>query len=315
MLLFSNKTAQKTMIGFLFIIFFASAQQNFLDNANVDNLTIDRIQPVQTQAMNEIQNQGTDFWFSPILNKVYSNNNSFMAEVHTENKTGRVIGVWLVDTINKIEKKIMDGIVDNLKWSPSGEYLAFLKFEYVKDNTKPKPSCMKREPLFNTEQLCIFKVKTNTIDTLVRTINSMSLYFTWSPTNNNLAYSYLDPEKQKYLLVVFDAPNAKTFNIDELLLCDLWNFDWSPNGNMIIYTKPLQVDRTINDEFPLKSEIFIADPNGKHKKQLTNTQSVEIFVKWMYDGVNVITEIVQHPDQENYSFEYYNITLKKLEEK
>jgi Tol biopolymer transport system component len=80
---------------------------------------------------------------------------------------------------------------------------------------------------------------------------------------------------------------------------------------MIIYTKPLQVDQLINEELPLKSEIFIADRYGYKKRQLTNTPVCEIFVKWMNDGKNIITEIVQHPERENYYFESYNLLLKK----
>ena len=299
------------MIGLTLIIFFADAQKDFLNEANVNNLVIDKTLETNDQIVKEIEDQGTEFWYNLPLNQVYSSANSLMAEVHTDKLSKRIIGLWIIDTMTKMEKKVADGLIEDIKWSPSGKFLAYLKLEYVKDISKPLPFHIKREPFFNTEKLCVYNLLTNEIYALIRPVNCLGLEFLWSPTNDDLAYSYVDTEKNKYLLNVFDAENNQIHIIDELILCSLWNYTWSSNSEMLAYTKPLQMETLINEEVPLKAEIFISDRYGSQKKQLTNTPASELFVKWLPDGKNIITMIDKHPENDKSKFEFYNLLLKK----
>jgi Tol biopolymer transport system component len=113
---------------------------------------------------------------------------------------------------------------------------------------------------------------------------------------------------------VFDVESNKMYQVDEILLCDLWNFDWAPNGEMLVYAKPLEIDRLVDEEVPLKSEIYIVDYDGSDKIQLTESSEAELFVKWLSDGMNIVAEVVRDPAS-GYAPTYRIISLQRKEGK
>ena len=84
------------MIGLILSFFLVDAQQDFLNDANVNNLVVDKSQETNEQTVEDIEEQGTEFWYNLPLNQVYSSANSLMAEVHTDKLSKRIIGLWIM---------------------------------------------------------------------------------------------------------------------------------------------------------------------------------------------------------------------------
>ena len=294
-----KKTITIIMLSVLPLI----AQEDFLAGVKAEDLMLDRIEPVPAEIAKEIEDRRFDYWDEPILSVACSPDTALIAEARTEKPGGRVIGLWIIGSKTNTEKKIVEGIVDDLKWSPSGKYLSFIKLEYV---ANPADDKLPRKPFFNTDRLCLYDNQVGEIKNIV-SMGGLSIEHSWSPFDNYLAYSYRD--KGKYILAIFNAENNKNTIVDELIYCDLWNFSWSPNGRMLAYTKPLKMDRYINEEAPIESEVFIVNYDGTGKKQITNTPESEIYVKWLSDGSRIITEVVIDPEE--YTWGYHYLVLKK----
>lgn len=301
---------QKIMTIFILSILFLIAQEDFLKGVKAEGLMLDRIEAVPVEIVKEIEDKGYHYWDSYILSYAYSPDSSLIAEERTEKPGGRIIGLWILDTNTNTERRIVEGLVEDFKWSPSGKYLSFIRLEYVDDPLYDK---LPRTPFFNRERLCVYDMQTGETHSVVF-IKGRNIEHFWSPTHDYLAYSYVDNEKRKYMLAVFVPENNKSRVLDELILCDLWNFCWSPDGEMIIYTKPLKMDMNIDEEVPLDSEIFVVNRDGSGKVQITDSPESEIFVKWLPDGKQIITELIRRPGQ-GMAPEYLNLILKKREQK
>jgi len=301
-----KKTITILMLSLLPLI----AQEDFLKGVKAENLMLDRVEAAPTEIVEEIENKGLGYWDGPILTVIYSPDSMVIAEERFEKPGGRVSGLWIIDTKTNIENKIIDGIVEDLKWSPSGKYLSFIKMDYVSQNSI-NDNC--RKPVFNCEHLCIYNTETKKIDIIVSIIGR-SLQHCWSSAGDYLAYSYVSNNTDRYLFEVFDAQRNKSYVIDELILCGLWNFSWSPDGEMIAYTKPLEIDRNVDEEVPLEAEVYVVNRDGSGKTQITDTPEIELFIKWLSDGRHIITEIIRRPG-EGIAPEYFKLILKKREKK
>lgn len=293
-----KKTITIMMLSVLPLI----AQEDFLAGVKAEDLMLDRIEAVPVEIVSETEGE-LDYWITPSNDIAYSPDSSYIAEERHEKPGGRAIGVWIIDTEKKVEKRITDKITASLEWSPSGKYLAFVQFELIPDTSLQGK---RLQPKFNSERLCIYNHQTGEIKSIAF-MKGLAIEHSWSPFDNYLAYSYRD--KGKYILAIFNAENNKNTIVDELIYCDLWNFSWSPNGRMLAYTKPLKMDRYINEEAPIESEVFIVNYDGTGKKQITNTPESEIYVKWLSDGSRIITEVVIDPEE--YTWRYHYLVLKK----
>lgn len=294
------------MLNFLLLL----AQSSFLEGIRVEDIVVDKIQPVSYETIQQIENEGQDYWFGSVLSTAHSPNGLLTAEARTDKPGGEIIGLWIIDSESNTVKKIEEGLVDDLKWSSSGKYLSFLKFEYLEEATKKCSLSSNRKPAYNSVRLCTYNTHTEELLGIIFLANNFTVEHKWSRTRDYLAYSYIETEKGKYLLSVFNADSNRKYIIDEMIMCDLWNFCWSPNGRMLAYTKPLKKDTHINEEAPSESEIFLADYDGNNKVQLTYTPEIELFVKWLSDGRQIITEVVKDA-AEGYIPEYWYYTLKQ----
>ena len=270
---------------------YLSAQSNFLTDVRTEGLMLDRTDVIANEIKKEIEKKGIDYWFLSTDDITYSVDRSFVAEERKKKTNGKPLGLWILDTKSNIETHITSNIISSMEWSVDNKYLAYLQYEFTPD---PKIANRSRNPVFNSERLCVYNHQSGKVDSVVF-MKGFAIKHKWSPVGNRLAYSYVDNESKRYALVVLDLEADEIFLIDNIILCDLWNFDWAPTGEMLVYTKPLEIDRLVNEEVPLKSEIYIFDYDGSNKTQLTESSEAELFVKWLPDGMNIVTEVVRDP--------------------
>jgi len=264
---------------------------------------LDRIEPVPAEITKEIEEDGSiDYWYGPILFTVYSPDSTMIAKLLTGEKSK---GIQIIEAKTRNERLIIQGLMGAINWSADGNYLAFIEYS-------PVPGELYRgKPVYENENLCVYNLKTDDIETVVSVRGT--IHHSWSPVNSYLGFSYVNDTTGQYDFCVFDAEHSDTRKLDSFLLCDLWNFSWSPNGEMIVYTKPLKMDVYINEEVPLEAEIFVVNRDGSGKKQITNTSASELFVKWLPDGKKIVTGVVENPVEEGYNPKYKYYLLKKEE--
>jgi hypothetical protein len=117
-----KKTITMLMLCLLPLI----AQDDFLKGVRAEDLSLDRIEAVPAEIVEEIENMentGMDYWSCTILSVAYSPDSTLIAELRADKPGGRIIGLLLVDSKTNTEKMIVDGIFEDLQWSPSGRYL------------------------------------------------------------------------------------------------------------------------------------------------------------------------------------------------
>ncbi|MGB3478782.1 MAG: hypothetical protein WBB67_06450 [bacterium] len=282
---------ERTMTLLMVSIECLLAQSSFLQGIKAKDLMLHRINAISNDVVKEIDEKGIDYWFLSTDDITYSVDRSFVALERKEKTSGRPPGLWILDTKSNIETHITSNIISSMEWSADNKYLAYVQYEFAPD---PKIANRFRSSVFNSERLCIYNHQSGKVDSIVF-MKGFAIKHKWSPVGNRLAYSYVDNESKRYALVVLDLEVDENFLIDNIILCDLWNFDWAPTGEMLVYTKPLEIDRLVNEEVPLKSEIFIVDYDGSNKTQLTESSEAELFVKWLPDGMNIVTEVVREP--------------------
>jgi Tol biopolymer transport system component len=176
-------------------------------------------------------------------------------------------------------------------------------------NDDPQTEKLEYKSAFNSERLCIFDIQTGQ-DKSIAFMNGIGMRMIWSSAHDYLAFCHLDDEIGKYLLMIYDAINDELYTIDEIIPMATWNFDWSPNGEIIVYTKPLRYDVYVNEEQPLEADIFISNYDGSENKRLTHTMDPEVRVKCLHDSRVIVTEIIRNVDKIDYHVEYMNIILK-----
>lgn len=301
---------KSTLAVLLINIMYLSAQSNFLPGVRTEGLMLDRTDVITNEIKKEIEKKGIDYWFLSTDDITYSVDRSFVAEERKKKISGRPLGLWILDTKSNIEIHITSNIISSMEWSVDNKYLAYVQYEFTPD---PKIANRSRNPVFNRERLCVYNHQSGKVDSVVF-MKGFAIKHKWSPVRNRLAYSYVDNESKRYALVVLDLEADESFLIDNIILCDLWNFDWAPTGEMLVYTKPLEIDRLVNEEVPLKSEIYIVDYDGRNKTQLTESSEAELFVKWLPDGMNIVTEVVRDPAS-GYAPTHRIISLRRKEGK
>ncbi len=258
--------------------------QEFLEGVRVEDLELGRIEKVPIEVVKRIEEEKMDYWSEPsFLTFAYSPDSSVIAKAE---KIGKERYLKIINAKTNAVK-IFEIDCEHLKWSPSGKYLAFKQLEYI----NPSGAVEKRDcpPYFNHERLCVYNLQTHKIKSIFD-LGRFSLEYYWSPTSDYLAYSALYHNSFKF--AVYDAEKDTEYIIDTTFAKggELWNFFWSPTGKMLAYTKPLEMDFNINEEVPVKSEVFLVNYDGTGKTQLTNTPQSEMFVRWLPDGQRLIVE-------------------------
>lgn len=164
------------------------AQEDFLVGVKAEDLMLDKIEAVPAEIIREIEDRD-DYWCIPPAYSltVYSLDSTLIAEVRLDVKS-RPIGLWLKNLKMDTEKMIVDGLIEDLKWSPSGKYLSFIKLEYV---ANPADDKLSRKPFFNTARLCLYDNQTGEVRNIVF-MGGLGIRHFWSPTYDYLAYRSVD---------------------------------------------------------------------------------------------------------------------------
>jgi len=252
------------------------AQEDFLEGVKAGDLMLDRIEAVPVETAKEIENSGFDYWFGPVLSVAYSPNTTLIAEERTEKPGGRIIGVWIVDSATNTEKRIIEGIAYDLKWSADGKFLAFRKMV-------PKKELFHGRRVYGDGGLWLYNVETDEMQPV-----PLGSYFEWSPQGNYLAGKHLD-STGLWALAIYNAEREETKVLDRVLFFEPWNFCWSPDGEMLTYVVATKTSGHIECS-PIESEVFIINRDGTGKTQITYTMQPEILVKWLPDGKSIMVE-------------------------
>jgi Tol biopolymer transport system component len=271
-----------------------------------ENLHLKQYRQLTMSEAQGIVGEDIDFKPIPVADTALTNDRSVYAVKSMTKSNGKRSGLKIVNPTAATEDIISDNIVESMAWSHAGKYLAFVQYEYNDRSAMSDPS---RRPAYNEERLCVYNSETGQVTVLVQ-MHGCAIYYQWAPTKDYLAFSYVNNEKDKYELAIYDVEANQVRVVDEIILCDLWNFDWSPHSDAVIYTKPLAMDYMISEEMPIRSEIFIASADGKYQKQLTATEEVELFVKWIADTPRIVIEQVHHPE-DGYDPVYFSAKVEK----
>ena len=273
------------------------AQANFLQGIKAEDLMLDRIEKVSADVAEEIADKGVDYWYGTTLNAAYSPDGLFYAEERTDKPGGKVIGVWIINSKTKEEKKVITGIVYDLKWSATGKFLAFSKMVPTKEP-------FQRKQVYGDGGRWVYNIETDKLQSV-----PLGSFFEWSSRNNWLAGSYVD-SAGCWLLAVYDAGKQKTEILDRVLYYDWWNFSWSANGEMLAYVVATKASGHIECA-PIESEVFVINRDGTGKTQITHTSQPEIFVKWLSDGKSIMVERYKEmPDSVTGGGDIENVVLK-----
>ncbi len=279
------------------------AQEDFLKGVRAEDLMVERIEEVPVDVVKRIEEEKMDYWVPFFGRIVYSPDSSMMAVAED---VGESRYLKIINSKTR-DEKVYEVDCEDLKWSPSGKYLAVTQLEYI----NPSGVAEKRDwpPYFNHERLCVYNVQTGEIKSIFD-LGRLSLECAWSPTEELLAYSALYHQSWKF--AVYDAEKDTEYIIDTTFAkkSELWNFCWSPKGMILVYTKPLEMDFSISDEIPIKSEVFIVNYDGTGKTQITNTPESEMRVKWLPDGHRLIVEWIDIKE-ESHPPRYHYLILEK----
>ncbi|MGB9721908.1 MAG: TolB family protein [bacterium] len=285
------------------------AQEDFLKGVRAEDLMLERIEKVPAEVVKDLSNEWgvipLEYWSEIGFSPAYSPDSTLIAAECTKKPGGRITGLWILDRNTNTKMRVVEGLVEDFKWSSGSKYLSFIQLEYI--NPSGIVESRDRPPYFNHERLCVYNIQTGKIKSIFD-LGRFSLEHCWSPKYDYLAYSGLYHNSFKF--AVYNAERDTEYIIDTTFAWrgELWNFSWSPDGNKLVYTKPLKMDFSVSDEIPVKSEVFVVNYDGTGRTQLTDTPVSEMYVKWLQDG-KIITEVVRQPEDPCY--EHFYMILKR----
>lgn len=236
---------------------------DFLDGVKAEDLMLDRIEAVPAQIASEVEKEGFDYWLGKVSFTAHSPDGLMLAELVIERS--RSYGLRLIDTQTKQEELIVEGNVQNIRWSPDSRYTAFYMLTPTNGHTS------------------VYDVKQRNMQSVPFGSN-----FEWSSQGSYLAGKYIDTAGS-WVLAIYNAMDKNTKIIDRIMFCEPWNFSWSPNGEMLVYTVASKTSGCIETS-PIRSDVFVINRDGTGKTQITNTPEPEILVKWLADGGNILVE-------------------------
>ncbi len=192
------------------------------------------------------------------------------------------------------------------KWSACGKYIAYVKREIL-----PETDLKTGKYNLQIDEIWICDANGENKKKLSGEYHFGGEYL-WSPNSKYIVF-----EGEKYppeggcvvCLLSVEVESGKIFLIDSFPCWEAdFHFSISPDGRMVVYTKPLEADH----RGPTRSELFVADIDGSYKKQLTNTPDKrEWFVKWLPDGRSVL---LRRFDLKTKKMEWVKLILKKVSE-
>lgn len=292
---------KKTMIMIMLSLIPLIAQEDFLKGVRAEDLELRIIVPASHEDLVDEDLRGVKdicFWFpgEPID---YSPNKKQKAEIRTTRPFFSEL--WIVNLTTGKERKVCEGCLEYVQWSPNGFYLGILKEERIPNKSEPRGL-----PVYGNPTLHIYNLRERKLEpTVVK--GYPVVHYMWSPTGNFIVGHSYDSDSS--ILFVVDAKTGDTKILDKTdRFIDL-SFWWSPDGRMIAYAVSEKVAKgpPTWDMYSEDSEIFIINRDGSGKTQITDTPEVEEYVKWLSNGRNLL---VKRSDNK-----YVELILKKKEKK
>jgi len=268
------------------------AQEGFLEGVRAEDLMLDRIEAPGAEDTIGISNWGK-FFFN-IANSHISPNNKMKVESLDD-------GIC-VTNLDNMQKKYINDRGCMPKWSPTGEYIAFLL-------QRPLPGKYWRgHQIYGGDDIWICEPDGENKKNLMPGVDIGD--FQWSPDGKHIAFTYRDEERGKWALGIVDIETKERRFLDVFSPYDYAGFSFSPNGKLIAYCKPLKW-KLEGDWYNTDAEVFVIDIDGTTKTQITKTEAVEKMVKWSSDGKKLI--IRQSPlDPSILSYrQYVSMVLKR----
>jgi len=199
---------------------------------------------------------------------------------------GKLDQLWIYNTKTGKRWKVMDGRVENIDWSPDGEWFAFHTF------TNPE---------------YLFKVRADGSE-LTRLSGGESpndLKYTnvarWSPDGSQLLFTIVAGEPRGISLMNPDGTDAR------IIIPYGVGGRWFPDGNKIVYAN---WDTTVKDD-TRRRQLYIAKSDGSNPVKITNLEHSDLLsepnispdgnkIAFVHRGRDSSTEIfVMHKDGSN----------------
>lgn len=262
----------------LFSIFSFISAQDFLKNVDARNIIIDKVLPVNPEDTIGIWHWSKFFY--NLGNEALHPEGRLLAQVRSDPQ-GFIDGIYVIDLVTKKEVHV-DELGELPQWSPDGKYLAFTRAKVL-----PEINPRTGRPRFGEHELWICKPFGEEKKKLTEKRHVVD--FLWTQNSKFIVYQGYIVGSYRTLIAVVDIETGKETIIDTAGLYTDICFSVSPNGKMVVYSKPLK-EELIHDWEVTDADLFIANIDGSYKKRLTNTKEVERFVKWLPDGKTLIVE-------------------------
>jgi len=212
-------------------------------------------------------------------------------------------GIWVTNLENN-GKIIIDNRGDKPKWSPNGEKIVYAKRRLLEGQVHNGHQLYGKHELWicNSDGSDKTKISEDlSVDEYLWTANSKQIVFSYD--------SVPIEENSPIVLGVIDLDNHKITEIDAGSPYTDFCFSVSPNGDMIAYCKPLKW-KLLSEWWVTDAELYIANIDGASRQQITQTDAVEISVKWL-DNCSLIIEQMGR-DPEDISFpQYIKVLLRQ----
>jgi len=177
-------------------------------------------------------------------------------ELYIVNTDGTAL--TLIDRIDRTKS----GAFGNFDWSPDGKHIVYSKFTFYTDRIEDR-------------DLILYNISDNT-RTILQT-QGQACTPKFSPDGKYIAYctevegEIIIPSHNTHHVYIIDV--AKKNN--QLLIRNAASPVWSPQGDKIAYSSSGEAG---------SSQIFVANVDGRNKKQLTHTVSPIRYPGWAPDG-------------------------------
>jgi hypothetical protein len=284
----------RTFILIVLVSPLLNAEENFLEGVRAEDLSRDRIE--QPSAEDTIGIGDWSRFFYNTSKSSSSADGNFSMEYGSQ-------GIWVTNLISN-EQMVIDERGFTPKWCPTSNVIAFLKMKVLEGKY------YNGHQLYGEDELWICGPYGENKRKL--TTHTQVGEFTWSPDGEFICFEGVDSTgypDELYYIGVIDITTGQKSTIDVGAPYNDIPFCVSPNGEMIAYCKPLQWELRA-EWWVTDAEIFIANIGGSGKIQITETEAVEVMVKWLSDGKSLVVE--QHgSDPGDFSLpRYVKIVLK-----